>query len=119
MFNANTKPSQYFRIIFSKAWLILTASNLRAQMLREKANNVKIGKNWIQDLNKRDAILHQAEIIEWRGRKVWDEIHSYRGKHLDGCVMTSDNLIISDIRNEVQETYEQILPKAKKLAGTK
>ena len=119
MHNSQSKHSNEFVKIFSRGWLILTASNLRADMLREKANKVKIGKNWIEDLNKRDRLIHEAEIIEWRGRKVWAELNSYRGKYINFCSLTSDNILISDVREKVQRTYEDILPIAKKLAGVK
>jgi hypothetical protein len=111
--------SQQLTEVFIRANVILSASVLRADKLRQQAKDIKHTTNtatWIKNMAKKDQLLLRAERTEMRGRKVWDSVVSFQGKYVNWKHLTSDNKPIFDIQLSISDMYETILPKAKKLA---
>lgn len=104
---------------FTKAYIILTASVLRADKLRQDANKIKRSNNvavWIKNMNKKDSLLLLADKTESRGRKVWVNTTDFQGKYVNYCHLTEDNKSIFEIQLSITSIYNDILPTAKKLA---
>ena len=85
---------------FTLAYIVMTASSIRAQKKRNMANNMKPGKSLkskLTYLNKRFLLLQEAERIETRGRQVFNSVADYKGKFVNYRDVTNDGDSIYEI----------------------
>lgn len=110
--------------IFNKAHTILTASILRADHLRNKAEQLTANRfgpwknvnKWIELNNKADSLKRAADRTESRGRKVWASITDFQGKYINWRHNTKDDQQIYSLWTS-GINYDNNLKAAQKIAG--
>jgi hypothetical protein len=110
--------------IFNKAHTILTASVLRADHLRNKAEQLTANRfgpwknvnKWIEISNKADNLKRAADTTESRGRKVWAAVTDFQGKYINWRNLTKDGQQIYSLWTDAIN-YDNNLKAAQKIAG--
>lgn len=110
--------------IFNKAHIILTASILRAEHLRNKAEQItgnrfgpwKNVSKWIEGSNQADKLKREADRTETRGRNVWASVTDFQGKYINWRNLTKDGQQIYNLRT-AGINYDNNLKAAQKIAG--
>lgn len=106
--------------IFNKAHTILTASVLRADHLRRKADILKRSKHsdkrHLEIINKADQLTEAADRTESRGRKIWASITNFQGKYINWRNLTKDGQQIYSLWTSAIN-YDNNLKTAQKIAG--
>lgn len=107
--------------IFTKAYIIFCASNLRSDFLQAKAtkisrNRSKVTATRLKQDAEIDRIERRVDRTRKRGLCVWARITDFQGKYVNWRNLTDDGKGIYQLTLSITDKYESLIPKINKLA---